>query len=181
MVSRPQPTPDSLLQLSLRVFDVRDGSGRKKGPRRNSYDPWSQVKDLLPLRRQAVACLPRWAPPVACWRQLTFLGTWSCHPRHQKIHVLDIRKTDAWVLEKQESGEWVGGIGRPRATWGAFSIQKGRVRETDQEAAPKKAGLRASENVQKSSLVCKNLWEPARCGSVGANPDNLCVIPRPTC
>lgn len=73
-----------------------------------------------------------------------------------------MRKTDAWVLRKQESGGWAGGDRQAQGHVGSILDSEGKGERTDQGAALKKAGLRASKNVQKSSLVCKNLWDLAR-------------------
>lgn len=120
MVSRPHPIPHSLLQLSVGVFDIRDGSGRKKGPGRNSYDPWSQVKALLPLRRQGCGLSAQVGPTCGLltsaylpgYLELLSQAPKDPYPGYEENRCLGIKKTGEWGMgwgDRQAQGH-VGSI-----------------------------------------------------------------------
>lgn len=120
MVSRPHPIPHSLLQLSVGVFDIRDGSGRKKGPGRNSYDPWSQVKALLPLRRQGCGLSAQVGPTCGLLTSAYLPGHLELlsqapkdpYPGYEENRCLGIKKTGEWGMgwgDRQAQGH-VGSV-----------------------------------------------------------------------
>lgn len=115
------------------------GSGRKKGPRRNSYDPWSQVKDLLPLRRQGCGLSAQVGPTCGLLASTYLPGHLELPPQapkdpcpgYEENRCLGIRKTGEWGMGC--------GIGRPRTTWGAFSDSEGKGERNRSGSGPKES------------------------------------------